>query len=165
MLSVVGNQSIDVITLLESHLQVPIHFSFRSFSFLETSFTSTSIPQLLSSISTGIMTSTLLPASLSASSPFSSEPLKFGFWLLWPMTATWPSLNPYTVPPLWATGSALCWSSALVWVTPYSSYCPSSWPVLGFCASNVLKHNFCDYGSLLEITCSNTRLMELFNSS
>ncbi|EDL91062.1 rCG56057 [Rattus norvegicus] len=56
MLSIVGNQSIDVITLLESHLQVPIGFSFRSFSFLETSFTSTSIPQLLSSISTGIMT-------------------------------------------------------------------------------------------------------------
>lgn len=56
MLSIGGNQNTDAFTLHESHFQVPMHFVFRSFSFLEISLTSTFIPQLLFSISTEIKT-------------------------------------------------------------------------------------------------------------
>ena len=32
---------------------------------------------------------------------------------------------------------------------------------LDFCASNMLNHYYCDYGPLIEISCSDTRLLEL----
>lgn len=78
MLSIVGNQNIDIFfTLLESHLRAPMHFFLESFSFL--GIPSTFIPQLLFSISTGIKTISFVGCFTQYSGPFSLEPLRFGF--------------------------------------------------------------------------------------
>lgn len=53
VLSVTGNLTIIVLTLLHSHLKTPMYFFLRNFSFLEISFTSVCNPRFLVSILTG----------------------------------------------------------------------------------------------------------------
>lgn len=52
-LSIIGNLTILILTLLDSHLQTPMYFFLRNFSFLEISLTNTFIPRVLISITTG----------------------------------------------------------------------------------------------------------------
>ena len=53
MLSITGNLTIITLTLLDIHLQTPMYFFLRSFSILEVSFTTVTIPKFLSTIITG----------------------------------------------------------------------------------------------------------------
>ena len=53
MLSVTGNLTIITLTLLDIHLQTPMYFFLRSFSTLEISFTTVTIPKFLATIITG----------------------------------------------------------------------------------------------------------------
>ena len=53
VLSVAGNLTIIILTLLDSHLKTPMYFFLRNFSFLEISFTSVCNPRFLMSILTG----------------------------------------------------------------------------------------------------------------
>lgn len=53
VLSVTGNLTIIVLTLLDSHLKTPMYLFLRNFSFLEISFTSVCNPRFLISILTG----------------------------------------------------------------------------------------------------------------
>ncbi|XP_074077141.1 olfactory receptor 6C1-like [Macrotis lagotis] len=50
ILSIVGNVTIIILTLLDSHLQTPMYFFLRNFSFLEISFTTASVPRFLGNI-------------------------------------------------------------------------------------------------------------------
>ena len=47
LLSIIGSLTILILTLLDSHLQTPMYFFLRNFSFLEISFTSIFIPRVL----------------------------------------------------------------------------------------------------------------------
>ena len=47
MLSITGNLTIITLTLLDIHLQTPIYFFLRTFSILEVSFTTVTIPILV----------------------------------------------------------------------------------------------------------------------
>ncbi|XP_025782665.1 olfactory receptor 6C4-like [Puma concolor] len=53
MLSVLGNLTIIILTRVHPHLQTPMYFFLRNFSFLEISFTSIFIPRFLTSVTTG----------------------------------------------------------------------------------------------------------------
>ena len=53
MLSITGNLTIIILTLLDVHLQIPMYFFLRSFSILEVSFTTVTIPRFLATIITG----------------------------------------------------------------------------------------------------------------
>ena len=53
MLSITGNLTIITLTLLDIHLQTPMYFFLRSFSTLEVSFTTVTIPKFLATIITG----------------------------------------------------------------------------------------------------------------
>ena len=53
MLSITGNLTIITLTLLDIHLQTPMYFFLRSFSTLEISFTTVTIPKFLATIITG----------------------------------------------------------------------------------------------------------------
>lgn len=53
VLSVTGNLTIIILTLLDSHLKTPMYFFLRNFSFLEISFTSVCNPRFLISILSG----------------------------------------------------------------------------------------------------------------
>jgi olfactory receptor len=52
-LSIMGNLTIIILTLLDQHLQTPMYFFLRNFAILEISFTSVFVPQTLVSIGTG----------------------------------------------------------------------------------------------------------------
>ena len=52
MLSITGNLTIIILTLLDAHLQTPMYFFLRNFSLLEVSFTTLSIPKFLATIIT-----------------------------------------------------------------------------------------------------------------
>ncbi|XP_074077143.1 olfactory receptor 6C1-like [Macrotis lagotis] len=52
ILSIAGNLTIIILTLLDSHLQTPMYFFLRNFSFLEISFTTASVPRFLGNIIT-----------------------------------------------------------------------------------------------------------------
>ena len=52
ILSVTGNLTIIILTLVDSHLQTPMYFFLRNFSILEISFTTVSIPRFLGTIIT-----------------------------------------------------------------------------------------------------------------
>ena len=52
MLSITGNLTIITLTLLDIHLQTPMYFFLRSFSILEVSFTTVTIPKFLATIIT-----------------------------------------------------------------------------------------------------------------
>lgn len=52
-LSITGNLTIIALTLLDSHLQIPMYFFLRNFSLLEISFTTVSIPKFLATIVSG----------------------------------------------------------------------------------------------------------------
>jgi len=52
ILSVTGNLTIIILTLVDSHLQTPMYFFLRNFSILEISFTTVGIPRFLGTIIT-----------------------------------------------------------------------------------------------------------------
>ena len=118
MLSITGNLTIITLTLLDIHLQTPMYFFLRSFSILEVSFTTVTIPKFLSTIITGDKTISFndCMTQFFFFFSFSWESLRFTFWLPCPMTATLPSANRCITWPSWITESARCLSWPLGWL-------------------------------------------------
>ncbi|XP_010992404.3 olfactory receptor 2AP1 [Camelus dromedarius] len=162
LLSTLGNLTIITLTLLDSHLQTPMYFFLWNFSFLEIFFTTTFTPRLLFSISAG-------NKSISFAGCFTQYffTIFLGateFYLLAAM-----SYDRYVAicKPLHYTtimSNRVC--IQLVLCSCLAGFLSILSPIiltsqLDFCASNVLNHYFCDYGPLIEISCSDARLLEL----
>ena len=121
MLSITGNLTIIILTLLDIHLQTPMYFFLRSFSILEVSFTTVTIPKFLATIITGDKTISFNDCMAQLFFyfyffSFSWESLSFTFWLPCPMTATLPSANCCITWPSWIIESAHCLSWPLGWL-------------------------------------------------
>ncbi|XP_050604922.1 olfactory receptor 6C2 [Macaca thibetana thibetana] len=161
MLSVTGNLTIITLTLVDHHLQTPMYFFLRNFSFLEVSFTTVCIPRFLYSIS---MRDNTITYNACASQIFFV--ILFGatqFFLLAAM-----SYDRYVAicKPLhymvimnnrMCTLLVLCsWVAGLMIIVP-----PLSLGLqLEFCGSNAIDHFNCDAGPLLKISCSDTWVIE-----
>ncbi|XP_064141206.1 olfactory receptor 6C4-like [Loxodonta africana] len=162
--SVMGNLTIITLTLLDSHLQTPMYFFLRNFSFLEISFTTIFIPRFLSSILTG--NNTISFAGCFTQYFFAIFLRATEFYLLAAMSydcyvALCKPLHYTTIMNSRAcTQLVLCsWLSGfLIILSPIILTSQ-----LDFCASNVLNHFYCDYGPLMEISCSDTSLWELID--
>ncbi|XP_023395279.1 olfactory receptor 6C4-like [Loxodonta africana] len=160
--SVMGNLTIITLTLLDSHLQNPMYFFLWNFSFLEISFTTIFIPRFLSSILTG--NNTISFAGCFTQYFFAIFLGATEFYLLAAMSydryvAICKPLHYTTIMNRRAcTQLVLCsWLSAfLIILSPIILTSQ-----LDFCASNVLNHFYCDNGPLMEISCSDTSLLEL----
>ncbi|XP_028737018.1 olfactory receptor 6C4-like [Peromyscus leucopus] len=162
ILSIMGNLTIIILTLLDSHLQTPTYFFLRYF-FLEISFTSTFTPRMLVSISTGIKT-------ISFAGCFTQYFFAIFFGATESCLLTAMSYDRYVAicKPLHYTtimSNRVC--TLLVLCSWLSGFLVILFPIimtsqLDLCASNVLNH-YCDYGPLIEIACSDTRLLELFD--
>ncbi|KFO24603.1 Olfactory receptor 6C4 [Fukomys damarensis] len=139
-----------------------MYFFLRNFSFLEISFTSTFTPRLLFSILTGNNT-------ISFSGCFTQYffAILFGateFYLLTAMSydryvAICKPLHYTTIMNNKACIQLVLWSWLCGFLIILFPIIPTS--QLTFCASNVLNHYYCDYGPLMEISCSDTSLLEL----
>ncbi|XP_068952899.1 olfactory receptor 6C75 [Petaurus breviceps papuanus] len=162
MLSVTGNLTIITLTLLDSHLQTPMYFFLRNFSFLEISFTSVCIPRFLITVVTG--DKTISYNGCVAQLFFFIFLGVTEFYLLAAM-----SYDRYVAicKPLHYTtimSSRVCIMLVLSsWLAGFLIIFP---PIilllqLDFCASNVINHFICDSSPILQLSCSNTRFLEL----
>ncbi|XP_027777984.2 olfactory receptor 6C3-like [Marmota flaviventris] len=161
LLSITGNLTIIILTLLDSHLKTPMYFFFRNFSFLEIPFTSVSIPRFLGSIITKVKT--ISYNNCLAQLYFFISMGVSEFFLL---TAT--SYDRYFAicKPLHYTtimNKKVC--SLLVfgsWLAGFLTIFPllMLFLRLDFCASNVINHFSCDYFPILQLSCSDTWLLE-----
>ncbi|XP_077024216.1 olfactory receptor 6C4 [Tamandua tetradactyla] len=162
ILSVLGNLTIILLTILDPHLQTPMYFFLRNFSFLEISFTSIFIPRFLTSLTTGnktisfkgCLTQYFFAIFLGATEFYLLASMSYDRYV-----AICKPLHYLTI-----MSSKVC--IQLVFCSWLGGLLTILSPIIlmsqvDFCASNVLNHYFCDYGPLLEIACSDTSFLEL----
>ncbi|XP_007518146.2 olfactory receptor 6C4-like [Erinaceus europaeus] len=162
--SITGNLTIIILTLLDSHLQTPMYFFLRNFSFLEISFTSTFTPRLLFSISTGnksisfagCLTQYFFTIFLGATEFYLLAAMSYDRYVAICKPLHYTTIMSSRV----CVQLVLCsWLSGfLIIVSPIILTSQ-----LDFCASNILNHYYCDYGPLIEISCSDTTFLELLD--
>ncbi|XP_070350622.1 olfactory receptor 6C74-like [Equus asinus] len=164
LLSVTGNLTIILLTLLHSHLNTPIYFFLQNFSFLELSLTSVCIPRFLVSIVT--MDKTISYDACVAQLFFTIFLGVSEFFLLAAM-----SYDRYVAickPLHYATiiSNRVCtqlvvtsWLAGLLTVSPGL--------IMGlrleFCDANAIDHFFCDYSPVLKLSCTDTQVIELLS--
>ncbi|XP_070319130.1 olfactory receptor 6C4-like [Odocoileus virginianus] len=161
IISILGILMIIILTLLDSHLQTHMHFFLWNF-FLEIFSISTFTPRLLFSISTG--NKTISFAGCFTQYFFVILFVATEFYLLAAMS--YDCCVGICKPLYYMTimNNRIC--IQLVFCSSLAGFLIILSPVimtsqLDFCASNTLNHYFCDYGPLKEISCSDTRLLEL----
>ncbi|XP_054384517.1 olfactory receptor 6C4 [Pongo abelii] len=162
MLSVLGNLTIIILTLLDPHLQTPMYFFLRNFSFLEISFTSIFIPRFLTSMTTGnkvisfagCLTQYFFAIFLGATEFYLLASMSYDRYV-----AICKPLQYLTI-----MSSRVCMQLVFCsWLGGFLAILP---PIIlmsqvDFCVSNILNHYYCDYGPLMELACSDTSLLEL----
>lgn len=163
VLSITGNLTIIILTLLDSHLKTPMYFFLRNFSFLEISFTSVCNPRFLVSILTG--DKSIYNACVAQLFFFiflgSTE-----FFLLASM-----SYDRYVAicKPLHYTtiiSKKICHQLIISsWLAGFLVIFPplAMGLELDFCDSNIIDHFTCDSAPLLQISCTDTRTLELMS--
>ncbi|XP_072506681.1 olfactory receptor 6C2-like [Notamacropus eugenii] len=161
MLSVTGNLIIITLTLVDPHLKAPMYFFLRSYSFLELSFTSVCIPRFLYHMSAGdytvsynaCFTQLFFGILLGASEFFLLAAMSYDRYV-----AICKPLHYTTIMNDRVCSQLLlgCWLSGLMIVLP-----PLIMGLkLEFCDSKIIDHFLCDASPLLEITCSDTQVLE-----
>ncbi|XP_074076869.1 olfactory receptor 6C6-like [Macrotis lagotis] len=164
ILSISGNITIIILSLLDSRLKTPMYFFLRNFSFLEILFTTVCIPRFLVSIISNDKTISYMGCL--AQLFFFIFLGVTEFYLLAAM-----SYDRYVAicKPLHYTtimSKRVCYQLVLSsWITSFLLIFP---PVimglqLEFCASNVIDHFICDSSPILQISCSDTRFLELMS--
>ncbi|XP_006167225.1 olfactory receptor 6C2-like, partial [Tupaia chinensis] len=157
MLSVSGNLTIILLTLVDSHLKTAMYFFLQNFAFLEISFTSACIPRFLYSLSTGdrVITYNSCACQLFFTYVFGITE----FFLLATMSydryvAICKPLHYMTIMNHRVCQRLIfcCWTITLLIILPPLSLGLN----LEFCNSNVIDHFGCDANALLKISCSDT---------
>ncbi|KAB0378619.1 hypothetical protein FD755_010197 [Muntiacus reevesi] len=148
LLSVTGNLTIIILTLVDSRLKTATYFFLKHFSFLETLFTTVCIPRFLHSLSTGDKT-------ISYNTVI--------FFLLGIMS--YDHYMAICKPLLYATimNSRVCGRLVICcWIAGWLVIFPSLCLGLNmeFCDYNVIDHFLCDASPMLKISCSDTRFIE-----
>ncbi|XP_032201538.1 olfactory receptor 6C74-like [Mustela erminea] len=164
LLSISGNLVIITLTLLDSHLKTPMYFFLRNFSFLEISYMTVCIPKLLVSMATGDKT---ISYNCCATQLFFAFLLGASeFYLLAVLSndryvAICKPLHYTTI-----MNSKICIQLVLSsWITGFLIIFPGL--ILGlsldFCDSNIIDHFYCDTAPLLQISCTDTRVLEMMS--
>ncbi|KAM6214281.1 olfactory receptor 6C74-like [Rhynchocyon petersi] len=162
LLSVIGNLTIILLTLLDSHLKTPMYFFLRNFSFLEISLTSVCIPRYLFIIVT--MDKTISYEACATQLFFGIFLGASEFFLLAAMSydryvAICKPLHYVTI-----MNSRVCNQLvAISWFAGLLTISPGLIMGLGleFCDANTIDHFVCDYSPLLKLSCTDTQDIEL----
>ncbi|XP_007518331.1 olfactory receptor 6C2-like [Erinaceus europaeus] len=161
LLSVTGNLTIILLTLLDPRLKTAMYFFLQNFSFLEISFTSACIPKYLYSLSTGDRTITYNACICQLFFIYF-----FGitqFFLLAAMSfdryvAICKPLHYVTI-----MNHKVCKRLVFCcWTTTFLILFPPLMVLTGFsfCDSDAIDHFACDANPILKISCSDTWLLE-----
>ncbi|XP_004692537.1 PREDICTED: olfactory receptor 6C3-like [Condylura cristata] len=161
VLSIAGNLTIIILTSVDYHLKTPMYFFLQNFSFLEISFTSVSIPRFLASIITKVKT--ISYNNCLAQLFFFIFMGVTEFFLLTAMSydryvAICKPLHYTTIMNKKVCVLLVCAS----WLAGFLTIFPPLMLIvqLDFCAGNVIDHFSCDYFPLLQLSCSDTWLLE-----
>ncbi|XP_016041496.1 olfactory receptor 6C3-like [Erinaceus europaeus] len=162
ILSITGNLIIIILTLADCHLKTPMYFFLRNFSVLEITFTSVSIPRFLGSLITKVKT--ISYNNCLAQLFFFISMGVAEFFLLTAMSydryvAICKPLH-YTTIMNKKICSLLVFSS---WLAGFLTIFPPLMLILSldFCASNVIDHFSCDYFPILQLSCTDTQILEM----
>ncbi|XP_072506677.1 olfactory receptor 6C1-like [Notamacropus eugenii] len=166
ILSIAGNVTIIVLTLLDSHLQTPMYFFLRNFSFLEISFTTASVPRFLGTIITEDKTIS-----------YNGCMIQFFFVILLGVTEFYllaaMSYDRYVAicKPLYYT---TIMSNRVCILLVFCSWMISFMVIfivimlmqqLDYCDDNIIDHFICDYSPLLQLSCTDTQYLETMGFS
>uniref|UniRef100_A0A667I5S6 Olfactory receptor n=1 Tax=Lynx canadensis TaxID=61383 RepID=A0A667I5S6_LYNCA len=160
--SITGNAVIVTITCADSRLQTPMYFFLSTFSFFECCFISAVIPKLLVIFLLGRQTISFLACFIQA---FVYVYLgATGFFLITVMsvdryTAICKPLHYPTIMNLKTCFLLVTACCVLAFLLITGLIVKVS--QLSFCGPNVIPHFFCDLGSLIHLSCSNTRFVEM----
>ncbi|XP_075408986.1 olfactory receptor 6C70-like [Tenrec ecaudatus] len=162
MLSMIGNMTIIALTLLDSHLKTPMYFFLSNFSFLEISFTTVCIPRFLFSIATkdntisynGCLSQLFLYIFLGVIEFFLLTTMSYDRYVAICKPLHYTSIMNSRVCHKFVLSS---WVTAFLLIFPPLIWCLQ----LDFCASNVMDHFLCDISPVLQLSCSDTHLLEL----
>ncbi|XP_005079733.2 olfactory receptor 6C65 [Mesocricetus auratus] len=162
LLSVSGNMTIITLTLSNVHLKTPMYFFLRNFSFLEISFTTVCIPRFLISIATGntaisynaCMAQVFFLILLGATEFFLLAAMSYDRYVAICKPLHYTAIISIKVCNQLVIAS---WSAGFLIVFP---------PVimglqLEFCDSNIIDHFTCDSSPMLQIACTDTKILEL----
>ncbi|XP_025739152.1 olfactory receptor 6C75 [Callorhinus ursinus] len=162
MLSVTGNLIIITLTLSDPNLQTPMYFFLRNFSFLEISFTSVCIPRFLVTITTrdrtitynGCVTQLFFFIFLGVTEFYLLAAMSYDRYVaickpLHYMTIMSSRVCILLVFSSWLAGFLVIFPPIILLLQ------------LDFCASNIIDHFICDSSPLLQLSCTNTRFLEL----
>ncbi|XP_006728792.1 olfactory receptor 6C1 [Leptonychotes weddellii] len=166
MLSITGNLTIITLTLLDSHLQTPMYFFLRNFSLLEVSFTTVSIPKFLGTLITGDKTISF--DDCIAQLFFFILLGVTEFYLLAAMSydryiAICKPLHYMTImnPRVCTLLVFFSWLISFLIIFPALMFLLN----LNYCRSNIIDHFTCDYFPLLQLSCSDTKFLEIMGFS
>ncbi|EDL24674.1 olfactory receptor family 6 subfamily C member 65 [Mus musculus] len=162
LLSVSGNMTIITLTLSNVHLKTPMYFFLRNFSFLEILFTTVCIPRFLISIITGntaisynaCMAQVFFLIFLGATEFFLLAAMSYDRYVAICKPLHYTAIINNKVCNQLVIAS---WSAGFLIVFP---------PVimglqLEFCDSNIIDHFTCDSSPMLQIACTDTKILEL----
>ncbi|XP_028713695.1 olfactory receptor 6C74-like [Peromyscus leucopus] len=161
LLSITGNLIIITLTLVDTHLKTPMYFFLRNFSFLEISYTTTCIPNLLVTMATGdktisynnCVTQVFFAFLLGASEFYLLAAMSYDRYVaickpLHYMTIMNNKVCVQLVLSCWLAGFFVIFPPLLLGLN------------LDFCASNIVDHFYCDTTPLLQLSCTDTQLLE-----
>ncbi|XP_051026418.1 olfactory receptor 6C74-like [Acomys russatus] len=162
MLSITGNLTIITLTLVDTHLKTPMYFFLRNFSFLEVSYTTTCIPKLLVTMATGdktisygnCLTQVFFAFLFGASEFYLLAAMSYDRYVaickpLHYMTIMNNKVCVQLVLSCWLAGFFVIFPPLLLGLD------------LDFCASNIVDHFYCDTTPLLQLSCTDTQLLEM----
>ncbi|XP_008065585.1 olfactory receptor 6C70 [Carlito syrichta] len=162
MLSMIGNFTIIALTLLDFQLKTPMYFFLRNFSFLEISFTTACIPRFLITIVTkektisynGCISQLFFYIFLGVTEFFLLAAMSYDRYvaICKPLHYTSIMSNKachQLVLSSWLTGFLVIFPPLILGLN------------LDFCATNIIDHFICDISPVLQLSCSDTHLLEL----
>ncbi|XP_007957032.1 olfactory receptor 6C6 [Orycteropus afer afer] len=162
--SMMGNLVIILLTLLDARLKTPMYFFLRNFSFLELLFTTVCIPRFLITIVT--KDKTISYNNCAAQLFFILLLGVTEFYLLAAMSYDRyvAICKPLHYPIIMS--SRVCYQLVLSsWVTGFLIIFPPL--VMGlkldFCASRIIDHFMCETSPILQISCTDTHILELMS--
>ncbi|XP_075409019.1 olfactory receptor 6C6 [Tenrec ecaudatus] len=162
--STMGNLIIILLTLLDTRLKTPMYFFLRNFSFLEVLFTTVCIPRFLVTIMT--KDKTISYNNCAAQLFFILLLGVTEFYLLAAMSYDRyvAICKPLHYPII--MNSRVCYQLVLSsWATGFLIIFPPL--VMGlkleFCASRIIDHFMCETSPILQISCTDTRVLELMS--
>ncbi|XP_047618978.1 olfactory receptor 6V1 [Phacochoerus africanus] len=164
LLAFMGNTVIVVTVLADTHLHTPMYFFLGNFSLLEILVTMTTVPRMLSDLLAPHKAISFIGCMVQFYFYFSLGSTSFLILSDMALDRFVAICHPLRYGTLMSR--AVCARLAgAAWAAPFLAMVPTvlSRAHLNYCHGNVINHFFCDNAPLLQLSCSDTSLLEFWD--